>query len=280
MSKFEKGFFANKASKTAGQNQQKLEEHKNQAKDKIEITKTSKRKKAHISLENESGSKKRTLIRTNKFTVKLEEGRVLVENAEITILYGDRIVITGRNGVGKTMFVKALLDESTDLKTEGEAYLAQESNIVYLSQKYEIVDINLTLVENMQSVNKDLSYEQIRKLLGNFLFFNQEDINKKASVLSGGEVARLAFAMITAKPIDLLVLDEPTNNLDIDTVDSIVDALEDFLGAIIVISHNIEFLSKIGIEHAYVINDRKLKRLRTLPKDEEEFYKEIMSELD
>jgi len=210
----------------------------------------------------------------------LEEGRVLVENAEITILYGDRIVITGRNGVGKTMFVKALLDESTDLKTEGEAYLAQESNIVYLSQKYEIVDINLTLVENMQSVNKDLSYEQIRKLLGNFLFFNQEDINKKASVLSGGEVARLAFAMITAKPIDLLVLDEPTNNLDIDTVDSIVDALEDFLGAIIVISHNIEFLSKIGIEHAYVINDRKLKRLRTLPKDEEEFYKEIMSELD
>lgn len=86
--------------------------------------------------------------------------------------------------------------------------------------------------------------------------------------------------MITAGPVDLLVLDEPTNNLDIDTVDSIVNALEDFPGAIITISHNIDFLSRIGVEQAYVINDRKLKRLGTIPENEEEFYDELMSELE
>lgn len=280
MSAVEKGFFKNKASATAGRNKAKLDESAEDAKEKIQATKATHRRKAHVALETESGSRGRTLARTNKFKVELQDGRTLVENAEMTISYGDRIVLTGRNGAGKTMFVKALLGESASLKAEGESYLAPDSKVVYLSQKYEIVDPDLSLVENMQKTNRDLSYEQIRKLLGNFLFFNQEDINKKASVLSGGEVARLAFAMITAGPVDLLVLDEPTNNLDIDTVDSIVNALEDFPGAIITISHNIDFLSRIGVEQAYVINDRKLKRLGTIPENEEEFYDELMSELE
>lgn len=280
MSAVEKGFFKNKASATAGKNKVKLEESEADATERIKATKATHRRKAHVTLETESGSKGRTLSRTRNFNVSLQDGRKLVENAEITISYGDRIVLTGRNGAGKTMFTKALLGDTSALSVEGDNYLAPDSRIVYLSQKYEIVDPELSLVENMEKINTDLSYEQIRKLLGNFLFFNEEDIRKKAKVLSGGEVARLAFAMITASPVDLLVLDEPTNNLDIDTVDSIVDALEDFPGAIVVISHNIDFLSRIGVDQAYVINSKKIKRLGAIPEDEDEFYDELMSELE
>ena len=165
------------------------------------------------------------------------------------------------------------------LLTTGDVYLAPNSRIVYLSQKYEIVDPELTLVENLHKINPDSDYEKTRRILANFLFLNEEEIKKKAKVLSGGEIARLAFAMITSTPVDLLVLDEPTNNLDIETIDAVVEALKDFKGAIIVISHNIDFLSKIGIEQAYVISNKHLKKLGTVPKDKTAFFLELSKEL-
>ena len=106
---------------------------------------------------------------------------------------------------------------------------------VYLDQSYGCVDRTQTVLQNMQRANPALNYQLLRQQLGHFLFFN-DDVYKVASVLSGGELVRLAMAMITIAEIDLLILDEPTNNLDITTVDQIVKALNDYQSALWVIS--------------------------------------------
>jgi len=280
MSTFEKGFFKNKASITAGKNKRKLENIKEETEVQMNSLKAHRQKKAYLELGTISIAIGRTLVRGQRINLGLEDGRYLIEDADISISYGDRIVITGKNGVGKTMFIKSLLGNNTGSKLEGELYLPPDIKIAYLSQKYEIVDPNFSLIENMQKVNPDLTYEQIRKQLGNLLFYKEDDIKKKALILSGGETARLAFAMITAASIDLLVLDEPTNNLDIATIESVIDALKKFNGAIVVISHNIDFLSQIGINTALIINNKKLRKLRTTPANKKDFYKELISEFE
>jgi ATPase subunit of ABC transporter with duplicated ATPase domains len=94
-------------------------------------------------------------------------------------------------------------------------------------------------------------------------------------VLSGGEMARLAIALISISEIDLLVLDEPTNNLDQETVDYIVDGLNDFQGAILAISHDLDFLSRIEIAQAFKLQHRKIQPTIHLPNEPEHFYREL-----
>ena len=87
---------------------------------------------------------------------------------------------------------------------------------------------------------------------------------------------KLTFAMATSAPIDLLILDEPTNNLDIETVEVIEDALNNFKGAVIIISHNIDFLNAIGISQAFCISEKKLVKMHASPVKTEEFHRELM----
>lgn len=279
LSALEKGYFAEQASGSAGTKKKQLDADMELHANKVEATKAKKRGKAAIELGSDTESHGRTLLRIHNFSALLPDGRQLVAGAELDISYGDRISLAGVNGVGKTILIRMLLDTS-HLPAVGDHYLADGLSKVYLSQKYEIVDPRLSLLENMRKANSHLSPELLRRQLGNFMFYTDEVVNKLAGVLSGGEVARLAFAMITAAPIDLLVLDEPTNNLDIETIDSIVNALDNFKGAVIVISHNVDFLSQLGIDRAYVINHQRLKELRTNPDNEQEYYAELMSELE
>ena len=150
---------------------------------------------------------------------------------------------------------------------------------MYVDQKYQIIDPNLTLIENVEKYNPKLTNEEVRRQLGRFLFYKEEDARKKAGVLSGGEAARLVFAMVTAGSVDLLVLDEPTNNLDIETLDIIADALKDFSGALLVISHNIHFLEHNGIDTALIIDNKKLKGMHSSPAEPEAFYNEMVSSM-
>lgn len=282
MSAVEKGFFKNRASESAGKHKGLLDQAKADAQQKIDQTRATKTKKAHLDLDTDRSATGQTIVRGSALELKIDDEKELIKDGEISVSHGDRVVLTGRNGSGKTLLLKTLTGQNAreDVELDGEVYVADNSNIVYLSQKYEIVDPELTLEENIKKVNPSLPYEIIRKQLGNFLFFHEEDIRKRAGVLSGGETARLAMAMITAAPVDLLVLDEPTNNLDLDTVDSIVDALEDFKGGIVVISHNMDFLSRMGVDKAYVISNKKLKRLYAHPDEPDQFFEELMSELE
>ena len=146
-----------------------------------------------------------------------------------------------------------------------------------LSQKYEIVDPSLTLAENFRAFNPRLTAQTMRNQLGHFMFVGDTAHERLAAELSGGEVARLALAMLTASPLDILVLDEPTNNLDAETVGVMVQALQDFPGAVITISHNINFLADINVEKSYLIQHGAWKATRHLPAEKNDFLLELLA---
>ncbi|PIY17554.1 ABC transporter ATP-binding protein, partial [Candidatus Dojkabacteria bacterium CG_4_10_14_3_um_filter_Dojkabacteria_WS6_41_9] len=109
-----------------------------------------------------------------------------------------------------------------------------------------------------QSSNSSINYESIRRVLSNLGFPFESNINVLAGSLSGGETARLAFAMAASTSIDLLILDEPTNNLDIETIATIIESLRAFQGTLIVVSHDIHFLQQVAIDRVYAITNNKL----------------------
>ena len=117
-----------------------------------------------------------------------------------------------------------------------------------------------TVLENMQ-VYSNMFIDDMRKHLSRYLFFTQHDVNQKAKHLSGGMLARLACAIITISPIDLLILDEPTNNLDIETIQELILALSEYKGALLVISHDIDFVKKLEPNKLLFIKNNILKNL-------------------
>jgi ATPase subunit of ABC transporter with duplicated ATPase domains len=241
---------------------------------KVTDTKVKTHKATTIQLE-ENSQKHKTLIDINQANLWVMD-RLLLKDIQLQVKRGDRIAVAGVNGSGKSCLVKAILDlESPSAFLEGDIQLA-EMQSVYLDQSYELVDRTQTVLENMQCANSSLSYQLLRQQLGHFLFFN-DDVYKSASVLSGGELARLAIAMITISELDLLILDEPTNNLDIATVDQMIEALNDYQGALWVISHDLEFLSLIRITQSYRLNQQTLQPTLYRPEARSEYYRELLT---
>lgn len=275
MSALERGFFKNRASETAGKQRMKLETMIQEREEKVSSLKEEKRRKARLVIQHDFQGR-RTLIRVQRGILRVER-RILIEDIDLTIAYGDRLVLVGRNGSGKSSLVRALIADTDPIDLSGEVQRSNNLNMAYVDQKYQIVDYSLSLIENMEEYNPSLPNEDARRQLGRFLFFKEEDVHKKAEVLSGGEVARLTFAMVTAKPVDLLVLDEPTNNLDIETLDAIADGLEDFPGALIVVSHNTHFLERVGAEKSFIISNKRLTQMKASPLEPERFYEEMIN---
>lgn len=185
-------------------------------------------KKAYLEIESES--KKPGLILNVKQAI-------LANNLDFSIYFGDRISIDGANGSGKTTLCKYIFNKTKD-----------NFKVAYLDQKYDVVDLNKSVLENMNTYNKTLGQETNRRFLGNFLFSSKDQVSQKASTLSGGELARLAFAMVTAGEVELLILDEPVNNVDLETLNVIIEGLKTYKGAIIVVSHDKKFLENIYIK--------------------------------
>lgn len=180
-----------------------------------------------------------------KLSIKNE---LLVDNINLDIYYGDRISIMGDNGTGKSSLVKGISGIlENEVTLDGEIEKIESLKVVYIDQTYSIVDVNKSLLENVTAVSNLASSEEQRKALGNMLFRDEKTLIRSAKTLSGGEISRLAFAMISIQSdIDILVLDEPTNNLDIDTIQVITSAINSYEGALIVISHDEHFLKSIN----------------------------------
>jgi len=169
-------------------------------------------------------------------------GELLVfDDVDIKLDRGDRIAFVGQNGQGKTTLAKIIVNELP--LTGGELKLGHNVQIGYYAQNQsDNLHSKLTVLETMENASPPEMRTQLRSILGAFMF-SGEDVDKKVSVLSGGERARLALACLLLRPFNLLVLDEPTNHLDILSKDVLKKALMNYDGALIIVSHDREFLA-------------------------------------
>ena len=176
----------------------------------------------------------------------------IFSGAEFTIERGQKIALVGRNGEGKTTFARMLIGELE--KTEGEIKLGANVNIGYYAQNQDdLMDGEFTVFDTLDRVAVGDIRTRLRDILGAFLF-RGEDIDKKVKVLSGGERSRLAMARLMLEPYNLLVLDEPTNHMDMRSKDILKSALQKYDGTVVVVSHDREFLDGL-VDRIYEFRD-------------------------
>ncbi|MBQ2844260.1 MAG: ABC-F family ATP-binding cassette domain-containing protein [Alistipes sp.] len=172
--------------------------------------------------------------------------------ANFTIEKGDRIALVGRNGEGKTTLARMLIGELTP--TEGSIRLGANVNIGYYAQNQDdLMDGEFTVFDTLDRVAVGDIRTRLRDILGAFLF-RGEDIDKKVKVLSGGERSRLAMARMMLEPRNLLVLDEPTNHMDMRSKDILKEAIMKYDGTVVVVSHDREFLDGM-VDKIYEFRD-------------------------
>lgn len=166
------------------------------------------------------------------------------KNATLTIERGDKVAFVGRNGEGKSTLVKCIMGE---IPHEGTLTLGHNVHIGYFAQNQaSLLDGELTVFQTIDEVAKGEIRNKIRDLLGAFMFGSPEASTKKVKVLSGGERTRLALMRLLLEPVNLLILDEPTNHLDLKTKDILKQALLDYDGTLIVVSHDRDFLDGLA----------------------------------
>ena len=164
---------------------------------------------------------------------------LVFSQANLTIERGDKIAFVGRNGEGKSTLVKCIMQE---IDYEGSLTIGHNVQIGYFAQNQaSLLDENLTVFQTIDEVAQGDIRTKIKDLLGAFMF-GGENSTKKVKVLSGGERTRLAMIKLLLEPVNLLILDEPTNHLDMKTKDNLKQALMDFDGTLIVVSHDRDFL--------------------------------------
>jgi len=205
-----------------------------------------------------------------RFPKAPRSGQVVVEAKQLSKSYGDlqvlqdvdlqierasKIAFVGQNGQGKTTLAKILINQIPE--TGGKVELGHNVQIGYYAQNQsESLESNLTLLQTMENAAPPEMRTKLRNILGAFMF-SGEDVDKKVSVLSGGERARLAMACLLLKPFNLLLLDEPTNHLDMLSKDVLKQALLDYDGTLIVVSHDRDFLKGLT-DRTIEFRDKKL----------------------
>ena len=171
--------------------------------------------------------------------------QILFLGAELEVERGDRIAFVGPNGAGKSTLLRLVM--GMEQPDGGQASLGEHNvEAGYFEQNQaEALDLSKTVIDTIFEVVPDWTQTQVRSLLGTFCFSN-ESVFKEAGKLSGGEKARLALALMLLKPCNLLVLDEPTNHLDIPAKQMLEDALIDYEGGVLVVSHDRYFISRVA----------------------------------
>jgi ATP-binding cassette subfamily F protein 3 len=182
--------------------------------------------------------------------------RLIFKDATFMVERGDKIAFVGRNGEGKSTMVKSIMGE---IPHDGTLTLGHNVQIGYFAQNQaSLLDENLTVFQTIDDVAKGDVRNKIRDLLGAFMFGGPEESMKKVKVLSGGERTRLALLKLLLEPVNLLILDEPTNHLDIKTKDILKQALIDFDGTLIVVSHDRDFLDGL-VTKVYEFGNQRVR---------------------
>jgi len=186
-----------------------------------------------------------------------EDSPEILRDISLDIKRGQRVAILGDNGTGKTTLLNVLAERLNP--TSGELQKGHAVEMGYFGQ-HQLDELSLddTVLDNLRSRAVGVSYEEVRGWLGAFGFPTQDDVDKKAKVLSGGERARLALLRILLTRINLVLLDEPTNHLDVETKDLLKQAIREFEGTTILVSHDREFVSEIAERILYLSHDHRL----------------------
>ena len=174
-----------------------------------------------------------------------EGGETLVfQGVDGMIRRGEKVAVVGVNGAGKSTFLKVIAGQTE--ATAGDVVMGANVHVGYFSQhSMELLDPERTIYETLREVMPTASNGTVRKLLASFLF-SGDDVDKKVSILSGGEKSRVVLASILARPLNLLILDEPTNHLDIQSREVLLDALNGFDGTVMIVSHDRHFLRALA----------------------------------
>jgi ATP-binding cassette subfamily F protein 3 len=187
--------------------------------------------------------------RSGQYPVVVEElskkygDHVVFKDANMVIERGQKVAFVGKNGEGKSTMIKAIMKE---IEFEGKLEVGHNSQIGYFAQNQaSLLDGEMSIFETIDQIAIGDVRTKIKDLLGAFMF-KGDDIQKKVKVLSGGEKTRLAMIKLLLEPVNVLILDEPTNHLDMKTKDIIKDALRDFDGTLILVSHDRDFLDGLA----------------------------------
>ncbi|SNR74024.1 ATP-binding cassette, subfamily F, member 3 [Lutibacter agarilyticus] len=190
----------------------------------------------------------------SELTKKYDEHTVF-QKANLVIERGEKVAFVGKNGEGKSTMIKAIMGE---IDFEGKLEVGHNAKIGYFAQNQaSLLDEELTVFETIDHIAVGDIRTQIKNLLGAFMF-GGDDTTKKVKVLSGGEKTRLAMIKLLLEPVNVLILDEPTNHLDMRTKDIIKDALKDFDGTLILVSHDRDFLDGLA-DKVFEFGNKRVK---------------------
>ena len=224
---------------------------KEKALDKVEVLDKPEayRKKAKIQF-NPAVSSGNDVLHVNELSMAYDD-RVLFKGVNFDIYRGEKVALIGPNGAGKSTLFKILMNELTPVC--GDFKLGTNVNISYFHQEQKTLNLDNTIIDEIWDTNDKLTQTEIRNMLGSLLF-EDDDVFKKISTLSGGERARIAILKLILSKANFLLLDEPTNHLDIDSKEVLEEALENYTGTIFTISHDRYFLNTV-VDKILVLNE-------------------------
>ncbi len=205
-------------------------------------------KKAAISFNMNNSSGEKVLELEN--IKKSYDGKVLFNNLNFKITKGEKIALIGKNGTGKTTLLKII---TSDLQFQGNMSFGSRVKIAYFDQEHNNLNESSTVMEEIYT-GPHITENEARSVLGRFLF-SGEEVEKRVNKLSGGEKSRLVFAKLFLQNANFFILDEPTNHLDVNTCEILEDALEDFQGTILFVSHDRYFINRLATKVVEIENN-------------------------
>ncbi len=238
-----------KRKRMAQDREKKLERLKKQ---KIQILDRNKTINFNVIM-NQEESKQPLKITDLSFKYDKRASKNIINHLYFELTAGEKFLIIGENGVGKSTLLKLIMGI---LKPDsGEIKFGNKTNLGYYAQELELLDNETSIIDNLS--NLGFNQNQLRNILSKFLFFG-DDIYKKVSILSPGERSRVALAKISLSGANMLLLDEPTNHLDPETQELIAQVFKNYAGAMIVVSHNVQFVNNLGIERLLILPEGKI----------------------
>lgn len=240
---------AMKAEKSQGKNLKNLDEKKQKISEQLSDMRMPEviEPKFHLPFQKTGDE---TIVSIIDGAIGYSKENPVASDINLSVMSCEHVAIIGKNGSGKTTLLKAIMGDASVVKT-GDWYVPKLSDIGYLDQHYGNLDSEKSAVEIIAEANPSWSHAEIRRHLNDFLFRKNEEVNTAVKNLSGGEKARLSLAQIAANVPKLLILDEITNNIDLETKKHLIEILREYPAAMIIVSHDEIFLREIGVERTF-----------------------------